>query len=98
MRASNGGRVQPSPGSTTSMWPLKWTQGPGPAPSRGEAEKALGRKVDGVITSDWEAAAASVNLGGSISHHRPRSKIVRDIGVLVDRLPQPAEAERRRRA
>ena len=62
----------------------------GPAPSLSEAEKALQRKADGGITSDWEAAAASVNLGGSISHHRPRSKIVRDIGLLVDRLTQPS--------
>jgi pilus assembly protein CpaE len=68
----------------------------GPAPSLAEAEKALQRRADGGITSDWEAAAASVNLGGSITHHRPRSKIVRDIGVLVDRLTQPAAAERRR--
>jgi pilus assembly protein CpaE len=68
----------------------------GPAPSLAEAEKALQRKADGGITSDWEAAAASVNLGGSINHHRPRSKIVRDIGVLVDRLMRPAETERRR--
>jgi pilus assembly protein CpaE len=66
----------------------------GPAPSLAEAEKALQRKADGGITSDWEAAAASVNLGGSISHHRPRSKIVRDINVLVDRLIQPAEVHR----
>jgi len=68
----------------------------GPAPSLAEAEKALQRKADGGITSDWEAAAASVNLGGSISHHRPRSKIVRDIAVLVDRLTAPADAGRRR--
>jgi len=70
----------------------------GPAPSLAEAEKALQRKADGGITSDWEAAAASVNLGGSISHHRPRSKIVRDIGVLVDRLTQTAPEVRARRA
>ena len=70
----------------------------GPAPSLAEAEKALQRKADGGITSDWEAAAASVNLGGSITHHRPRSKIVRDIGLLVDRLTQPAEAPQARRA
>lgn len=69
----------------------------GPAPSLAEAEKALQRKADGGITSDWEAAAASVNLGGSISHHRPRSKIVRDIAVLVDRLTQPAGAVRHAR-
>ncbi len=30
----------------------------GPAPSLAEAEKALQRKADGGITSDWEAAAA----------------------------------------
>ena len=69
----------------------------GPAPSLAEAEKALQRKADGGITSDWEAAAASVNLGGSISHHRPRSKIVRDVGVLVDRLITPAAAARHAR-
>lgn len=58
----------------------------GPAPSRGEAEKALGRKVDGAITSDWEAAACSANLGGPIAHHRPRSKIVKDVAALVESL------------
>jgi pilus assembly protein CpaE len=58
----------------------------GPAPSRAEAERALGRKVDGVITSDWEAAACSANLGGPISQHRPRSKIVRDVATLAEDL------------
>ncbi|MGH7018072.1 MAG: AAA family ATPase [Caulobacteraceae bacterium] len=58
----------------------------GPAPSLAEAEKALGRKADGAITSDWEAAAACANLGGAIGSHRPRSKIVRDIDALVGRL------------
>lgn len=58
----------------------------GPAPSRAEAEKALGRKVDGAVTSDWEAAACSVNLGGPISQHRPRSKIVKDVIGLVEKL------------
>jgi len=58
----------------------------GPAPSRAEAERALGRKVDGAITSDWEAAACSVNLGGPISQHRPKSKIVKDVAVLVENL------------
>jgi pilus assembly protein CpaE len=58
----------------------------GPAPSLAEAEKALQRKADGGVTSDWEAAAASVNLGGPIRQHRPRSKIVRDVTKLVDTL------------
>jgi pilus assembly protein CpaE len=58
----------------------------GPAPSRAEAEKALGRPVDGVVTSDWEAAACSANLGGPISQHRPRSKIVKDVAAIAEQL------------
>jgi len=61
----------------------------GPAPSRAEAERALGRRVDGAITSDWEAAACSVNLGGPISQHRPKSKIVKDVAGLVESLTAP---------
>jgi pilus assembly protein CpaE len=62
----------------------------GPAPSLAEAEKAMQRKADGGITSDWEAAAASVNLGGPIRQHRPRSKIVRDVTKLVETLTAEA--------
>jgi pilus assembly protein CpaE len=63
----------------------------GPAPSMAEAEKALQRKAEAGVASDWEAAAASVNLGGPISTHRPKSKIVKDIQVMVERLAgQPA--------
>jgi len=58
----------------------------GPSPSIGEAEKALGRKTEGAVTSDWEAAAASVNLGGPISQHRPKSRIVKDISDIVDAM------------
>ncbi len=58
----------------------------GPAPSLSEAERALGRAADGGVASDWEAAAASVNLGGPVSQHRPKSKIVRDIEALAGRL------------
>jgi pilus assembly protein CpaE len=58
----------------------------GPAPSMAEAERALQRKAEGGIGSDWEAAAASVNLGGPIAQHRPKSKIVKDVQVLVERL------------
>jgi pilus assembly protein CpaE len=58
----------------------------GPAPNMSEAEKALQRKAEGGISSDWEAAAASVNLGGPIATHRPKSKIVKDVQTLVDRL------------
>ncbi|MDP3748687.1 MAG: hypothetical protein Q8Q88_16735 [Phenylobacterium sp.] len=58
----------------------------GPTPSTAEAERALERKTEASISSDWEAAAASVNLGGPISQYRPKSKIVRDVAVLIDRL------------
>jgi pilus assembly protein CpaE len=63
-----------------------------------EAERALGRKADGAITSDWEAAAASVNLGGPIAQHRPKSKIVKDIEILAERLattPTPMRGSER---
>lgn len=58
----------------------------GPAPTMAEAERALQRKAEAGVSSDWEAAAASVNLGGPIAQHRPKSRIVRDVSVLVDRL------------
>jgi pilus assembly protein CpaE len=58
----------------------------GPAPSMAEAERALQRKAEGGVSSDWEAAAASANLGGPIAQHRPKSKIVKDVQVLVERL------------
>ncbi len=58
----------------------------GPAPSMAEAEKALQRKAEAGVSSDWEAAAASANLGGPIAQHRPKSKIVKDVQTLVERL------------
>jgi pilus assembly protein CpaE len=55
-------------------------------PSFAEAERALGRKAEAGVSSDWEAAAASANLGGVIRRHRPRSRIVKDVESLVQRL------------
>jgi pilus assembly protein CpaE len=60
----------------------------GPAPSMTEAERALQRKADAGISSDWEAAAAAANLGGPIAQHRPKSKIVKDVAQLVERLAE----------
>ena len=68
----------------------------GPAPSMAEAEKALQRKAEAGISSDWEAAAASVNLGGPIATHRPKSKIVKDVQTLVERLAGEAPADDRK--
>jgi pilus assembly protein CpaE len=66
----------------------------GPAPSMAEAEKALQRKAEAGISSDWEAAAASANLGGPIAQHRPKSKIVKDVQTMVERLAaQPARRD-----
>jgi pilus assembly protein CpaE len=62
----------------------------GPAPSMAEAERALQRKADAGVSSDWEAAAASANLGGPIAQHRPKSKIVKDVQMLVERLAGPS--------
>jgi len=71
----------------------------GPAPSIQEAEKALQRKTEGAVTSDWEAAAASINLGGPISQHRPKSRIVKDISDIVERmLAKPSREEKSRAA
>ena len=66
----------------------------GPAPSFAEAERALQRKAEGGVSSDWEAAAASVNLGGPIATHRPKSKIVKDVQQLVDSLAARATSRR----
>lgn len=72
----------------------------GPAPSMAEAERALQRKAEAGISSDWEAAAASVNLGGPIATHRPKSKIVTDIHRLVDGLAggPPLKASKSKKA
>lgn len=71
----------------------------GPAPSVAEAEKALQRKAEAGVSSDWEAAAASVNLGGPIAQHRPKSKIVKDVQALVERLAaQPPRRDTTARA
>jgi pilus assembly protein CpaE len=64
----------------------------GPAPSMAEAERALQRKAAGGVSSDWEAAAASVNLGGPIAQHRPKSKIVKDVETLVEKLTSASAA------
>jgi pilus assembly protein CpaE len=71
----------------------------GPAPSMTEAERALQRKAVAGISSDWEAAAASANLGGPIAQHRPKSKIVKDVQALVEKLSaEPARRDAARAA
>jgi len=71
----------------------------GPAPSMTEAERALQRKALAGVSSDWEAAAASANLGGPIAQHRPKSKIVKDVQTLVEKLAtEPSRRDSQARA
>jgi len=71
----------------------------GPAPSMTEAERALQRKAVAGVSSDWEAAAASANLGGPVAQHRPKSKIVKDVQGLVEKLvAEPARRDAARAA
>jgi pilus assembly protein CpaE len=64
-----------------------------------EAERALQRKALAGISSDWEAAAASAKLGGPIAQHRPKSKIVKDVQVLIEKLAaEPARRDASRAA
>lgn len=70
----------------------------GAAPTMGQAEQVMQRKATAGISSDWEAAAAAANLGGAIARHQPKSRIVRDVAALVDRLTAEAEAAARRAA
>jgi pilus assembly protein CpaE len=65
---------------------------PGADHDRGrEGAAAQGRSRDQLRL---EAAAASANLGGPIAQHRPKSKIVKDVQTLVERLvAQPARRE-----
>ena len=70
-----------------------------------KAEKAIDRKIDATVTSDWDAARSAVNLGRPIAEVQPKSPLVADVAKLVQyMLPEnvqaamPAEGKRRRRA
>lgn len=56
-----------------------------------KAEKAIDRKIDATITSEWDAARTAVNLGKPIADVKPKSALVADVEKLVDQLlPQDA--------
>ena len=68
-----------------------------------KAEKAIDRKIDATITSDWDAARTAVNLGKPIADVKPKSALVADISALVDSLmpdeaAQAADAAQQRRS
>ena len=47
------------------------------------AEKAIERKIDVTVTSDWDAARTAVNLGKPIANVKPKSPLVMDVDGLV---------------
>ncbi len=48
-----------------------------------KAEKAIERKIDRTITSDWDAARLAVNLGKPIADVKPKSPLVTDVDALA---------------
>ncbi|PHS21846.1 MAG: hypothetical protein COA85_12430 [Robiginitomaculum sp.] len=51
-----------------------------------DAQKALGRKATGSISSDWDGAAQAVNYGLPIGQGTPKSKISKDVRALIDAI------------
>lgn len=49
----------------------------------GQAEKAIDRKIDVTVTSDWDAARTAVNLGRPIASVKPKSPLVSDVDAMV---------------
>jgi pilus assembly protein CpaE len=49
----------------------------------GQAEKAIERKIDVTVTSDWDAARTAVNLGKPIAKVKPKSALVIDVDAMV---------------
>jgi pilus assembly protein CpaE len=47
------------------------------------AEKAIERKIDVTVTSDWDAARTAVNLGKPIADVKPKSPLVKDVDDMV---------------
>ncbi len=51
-----------------------------------QAERAIDRKIDVTITSDWDAARTAVNLGKPIASVKPKSALVVDVNAMVRRF------------
>lgn len=49
----------------------------------GQAEKAIDRRIDVTVTSDWDAARTAVNLGKPIASVKPKSPLVIDVDGMV---------------
>jgi len=48
-----------------------------------QAEKAIERKIDVTVTSDWDAARTAVNLGKPVANVKPKSALVMDVDNMV---------------
>ena len=59
-----------------------------------QAEKAIQQPVFSAVHSDWATALASVNLGQPVSITKPNSLISKDVASMIDKLVDPAKAER----
>lgn len=57
-----------------------------------QAEEAIGRPVYATISSDWEAALASVNFGQAVSQAKPGNRISKDVEALIHALEHGEEA------
>ncbi len=53
-----------------------------------EAQKALGRKAAGSISSDWDNAVQAVNYGVPVGHINAKSKLSKDVQMLIKTLHQ----------
>ncbi|MCU0732631.1 MAG: hypothetical protein MUE84_13740 [Hyphomonas sp.] len=51
-----------------------------------QAEKAIERKIDVTVTSDWDAARTAVNLGKPIANVKPKSALVMDVDSMIRKL------------
>ena len=51
-----------------------------------EAQKALGRKAAGSISSDWDGAVGAVNYGMPVGQASAKSRISKDVRALIDSL------------
>ncbi|MEX1251175.1 MAG: hypothetical protein WEA77_08285 [Hyphomonas sp.] len=48
-----------------------------------QVEKAIERKIDVTVTTDWDAARTAVNLGKPIASVKPKSALVMDVDAMV---------------
>ncbi|MEO0816716.1 MAG: cellulose synthase operon protein YhjQ/BcsQ [Pseudomonadota bacterium] len=63
-----------------------------------KAERAIHRKVDHTVRSDWEHARMAVNLGMPVAQVKPKSALVKDVEDIAQTLLAVDEAQEARAA